>query len=284
MELIYSNNSGESIFLNQRKPYFLQDVKGSTNLKNAIETFKTPDQDGAFYMSSALDMRNIVLEGTIVADSSAHAATLQKSLLKAFNPKSRGSLRYRDASIACIVEEVSFATANVFRAPKFMVCLLCPTTFFESIDEFRAALVVWESMFQFILEIPEETGVEFASRTASQLVTLDNPGDVPCGCIISFLAQGVVSDPEIRHLDTGEIIKFKRTMAAGEELRVYTHFAGKRVTQIIGDKEKNAISLMDTASSFIQLLPGSNTLWCNAAGNYDLLDIEILYKPLYLGV
>lgn len=284
MELIYSNNNGESIYLNQRRPYFLQDVKGSSNLSNAVQTFKAPDQDGAFYLSSSLDMRNITLEGTIVANSPEEAAVLRKNLVKAFNPKSKGSLQYRNARIPCIVEDVTFNTTNIARAPKFFIGLLCPTTFFESIDELRAELVTWESGFQFILEIPEDTGVEFASRTASQLVTLDNPGDVPCGCIVSFLAQGVVMNPEIKHLDTNETIKFNRTMTAGEELRVFTHFAGKHAVQIIRGAENNAMPFLDTGSSFIQLLPGSNTLWCNAAGHYDLLDIEIFYKPLYLGV
>jgi hypothetical protein len=72
-------------------------------------------------------------------------------------------------------------------------------------------------------------------------------------------------------------------MSAGEELRVYTHFAGKRVVQINGGAESNAFQYMDTASTFLQLAPGLNTLRYSAADNMDLLEVTVYYRPLYLG-
>jgi hypothetical protein len=61
MELIYTNEKGASITLRQSKPYFLTSIDGAGSLRQTITTFKAPQQDGAFYVSSALDMRNITL-------------------------------------------------------------------------------------------------------------------------------------------------------------------------------------------------------------------------------
>jgi hypothetical protein len=66
MELTYINADGRSITLKQSRPYFLTKIDGTGNIRQTVNTFKAPDQDGAFYISSTLDMRNIILEGTIV--------------------------------------------------------------------------------------------------------------------------------------------------------------------------------------------------------------------------
>ena len=62
MELTYINADGRSITLKQSRPYFLKKIDGTGNIRQTVNTFKAPDQDGAFYISSTLDMRNITLE------------------------------------------------------------------------------------------------------------------------------------------------------------------------------------------------------------------------------
>lgn len=91
MELTYINSSGESITLKQSRPYFLTKIDGTGNIRQTVNTFKAPDQDGAFYISSTLDMRNITLEGTVVADSLDEAYVRRQRFLKIFTPKMRGS-------------------------------------------------------------------------------------------------------------------------------------------------------------------------------------------------
>lgn len=50
-------------------------------------------------------MRNIILEGRIVADAIEEAYDLRKKLLNIFNPKYKGRLIFKDLSIPCLVEE-----------------------------------------------------------------------------------------------------------------------------------------------------------------------------------
>ena len=281
MVLTYTNANGESLTLRQRRPYFLQRAEGIGNVRQAVTTFKAPNQDGAFFVSGSLDMRHIMLEGTVVGDTIEQTHEARRQLLRVFTPKLKGTLVYRNAQIPCIVEEAGFVATNSTRAPSFFVSLLCPSPFFEALEELRVELASWVNMFSFTLEIPS-TGIEFALRQPSQIITVNNEGDVPCGYCISFKALGTLTNPELVNVDTGEVFRLLKTMSAGEEIRVHTHFAGKRVTQIINETESNAFSFMDTASTFFQLAPGVNTLRYNASTNMELLECVLTYRPLYL--
>jgi hypothetical protein len=73
-------------------------------------------------------------------------------------------------------------------------------------------------------------------------------------------------------------------LSAGNEVHVFTRFAGKRVVRLVDSEWSNAFSLLDTGSAFFQLSPGENTLRYDSAGNLDLLEVTILYKPQFLGV
>jgi len=283
MELTYINTAGERLKLKQARPFFLNKLDGTGSARQSVNTFKAPDQDGAFLISSTLDMRNITLEGTVLGNTIDEAYEHRKRFLRIFTPKQQGTLIVRDRQIACVVEEAGFASSSRERAPKFFVSLLCPSPFFETLEEVREELAVWTSLFQFELEIPE-SGMEFGARQPSQIITVDNIGDVSCGCQIVFKALGTVVNPELMNVDMGEMLRLNTTMTAGEELRVFTHFAGKRVLRVAGQSESNAFSLLDTDSTFLQLAAGRNTLRYGADMNMDLLEVSIYYRPLFLGV
>lgn len=283
MELTYINASGEQLTLRQARPFFLTKIDGAGETKQTINTFKAPEQDGAFYISSTLDMRNITLEGTVAARTNDEAYEQRKRFLRVFTPKLQGVLIYRGQQISCVVEEAGFAASGRERAPNFFVSLLCPSPFFETLEEVRAELAMWTPLFHFALEIPEG-GIELGVRQPSQIITVDNIGDVSCGCLIVFKALGTVENPSLMNVDTGEYARVNKTMSSGEELRVYTHFAGKRVTSIVGQTESNAFSALDTGSTFLQLAAGRNLLRYDADLNMDLLEVSIYYRPQFLGV
>ncbi len=283
MELTYINSSGEQLTLRQSRPFFLTRIDGAGQTKQTINTFKAPEQDGALYISSTLDMRNITLEGTVVAGTNDESYEQRKRLLRVFTPKLQGTLLYRERQISCVVEEAGFTASGRERAPNFFVSLLCPSPFFETLDEVRAELAMWTPLYHFALEIPEG-GIELGSRQPSQIITVDNIGDVSCGCLIVFKALGTVETPSLMNMDTGEYVRLNKAMSTGEELRVYTHFAGKRVVSVIGQAETNAFSVLDTGSTFLQLAAGRNLLRYDAALNMDLLEVSIYYRPQFLGV
>ena len=159
MQLTYINADGRSITLKQSRPYFLTKIDGTGNIRQTVNTFKAPDQDGAFYISSTLDMRNIILEGRVLANTPDEAYALRQLFLQIFSPKLNGTLIYRNRQIACVVEEAGFTVSTRQRIPNFFVSLLCPSPFFETLDEVREELASWIPLFEFELEIPE-SGME----------------------------------------------------------------------------------------------------------------------------
>ena len=283
MELTYINSNGDKVLLRQLKPFFLSKIDGAGRIRQSINTFHAPEQDGAFYISSSLDMRNITIEGRILAENIDESYDYRRQLLRIFTPKLRGTLIYRNRQIACIVEEGGFSVSNLSRAPAFFISLLCPAPFFETLEEIRAELAYWLGNFVFPLEIVPP-GLELGIRQPSQIITIDNEGDVPSGCEIIFSALGSVTNPELLNIDTGEFIRINTTMVAGQEIHVFTHFAGKQIISIIGTTETNIFSLLDMGSTFLQLTAGINTLRYGAGSNIDLLEVSILYRPQFLGV
>jgi hypothetical protein len=282
MELTYTNTTGASVTLRQTAPFFLSRLDGAGRIRQTINTFQAPEQDGAFYISSTVDMRNITIEGTVLAQTPDEAFAFRRHLLKIFTPKQRGTLIYRERQISCIVEEAGFSQGNIARAPAFFISLVCPSPFFEALETIREELASWQGKFTFPLEIVPP-GIKMGDRQPSQIITIENMGDVPCGCGITFRALGSVQNPELYHVDTGEFIRLLTTVNTGEEYRIYTHFAGKRVVRVSGGAETNAFHLLDTNSGFFQLAPGINTLRYNAAANMELLEVSLYFRPLFLG-
>jgi len=289
LEVTYVNQEGGSVTLKQWKPIFLTRLDGVGRIRQTINTFRAPEQDGAFFISSSVDMRNITIEGQIVADSVDASFDHRRHLLRVFTPKQRGTLIYRDRQISCIVEEAGFSQGNrtpqnnIARAPAFFISLLCPSPFFEELNTIREELASWQGNFIFPLEIVPP-GIELGIRQPSQLIDIENIGDVPCGCEIVFRATGTLTNPELMNMDTGEFVRISATMTAGEEYRIFTHFAGKRVIHVVAGAETNAFPLLDVGSTFLQLSVGNNLLRYDAATFMDLLEVSIFYRPQYLGV
>jgi hypothetical protein len=282
MEILYTN-SAKSLLLRQTPPFFLTKIDGAGRVRQTVTTFRAPSQDGAFFVSSSVDTRNITIEGRIVAQNIDESFNLRRQLLQTFTPKQSGVLRYRQRKIACYVEEVSVANSDIFRAPTFFISLLCPSTFFEAISEKSVDILGLQKAFSFPLEIGEN-GVEFGVIIAEQTVTIDNDGDVDCGVEIVFTAQNSVTNPSITKVATGEFIKINSTLTSGQELHVFTHFANKKVVLIDGENVTNAFPLIDTDSTFFQLKSGANALFYNADSGLDDLECTIKFTPLYLGV
>jgi hypothetical protein len=283
MELTYINDNGEHITLRQRKPYFLQSVDGTGAVKHIISTFKAPNQDGGVFISGSLDMRNITIEGRIIADSIEEAYALRKIMLNAFNPKHKGRLIFKDLSIPCIVEEAPVFKVGSHRTPAFFISLLCTSPYFETVEEITKLLAGWHPNFSFELEIPIEEGIELGYREESLIIPVENAGSVPCGATFEFIAQGIVEDPMIIDVVTGKFIKLNRVMQVGEVITVSTHFANKRVMSSL-EGGTNAFACLDEDSDFLQLAVGTNLLRYDARTNLNNLEVNVYFRPQYLGV
>lgn len=282
MELKYINESKESITLRQKRPLFLQSIDGTGAVKHIISTFKAPNQDGGVFVSGSLDMRNIIIEGRIITDSIKEAYELREKLLNTFNPRLKGRLTFKELSIPCIVEEAPVFKAGSQKTPAFFISLLCTSPYFETIEEISKQLAGWHPSFSFELEIPIE-GIEMGYREESLIIAVENTGAVPCGASFEFIAQGIVENPMLIDVVTGKYIKLNRIMQPGEIITITTHFANKKVMSSLNGG-CNAFSSLDENSEFLQLDVGTNLLRYDARRNLNNLEVNVYFRPQYLGV
>ena len=207
----------------------------------------------------------------------------RKNLLNLFNPKAKGRLIFKGLSIPCIVEEAPVFKADSHRTPAFFISLLCTSPYFETIAEIKRLLAGWHPNFEFELEIPIDEGIEMGYREESLIIPIENVGSVPCGATFEFIAQGIVENPMIIDVVTGKFIKLNRIMQEGEIVTVSTHFANKKVLSSL-DGGTNAFSSLDEDSEFLQLDVGTNLLRYDAKVNLNNLEVNVYFRPQYLGV
>lgn len=279
-KLIYENEKGQSIEFSLWSPFFLDNFNGLDGLKNNIFTNKGMDQDGSTYISSNLDMRNIVIQGRI-KDNAQYNKPRMISIL---NPKLEGKLTIIDGEVTkyikCRIEKAPALSNDVI--PKFVLSILCPNPFFYD-KESKLEIALWKGDFEFPLEITEK-GILLGHREPSLIVNVINESDLKCPMKIEFKALATLKNPSLFNVNTREYFKINKTMMAGEKIIVTTAFGEKRVLQERNGEMSNAFNYIDFNSTFMQLDIGDNLLRYDADENIDNLEVNIYYEPQFLGV
>ncbi|MCR5682305.1 MAG: phage tail family protein [Clostridiales bacterium] len=146
---------------------------------------------------------------------------------------------------------------------------------------------------------PEPTGVQFRDRvplfacplnlwagagTVSGLLRvrneaeIQNPGDGPCGVVVTFRAEGgAVVHPSVTA--GGKYIRCPLTLADGDEMEIDTRPRHKTIT-VNGER----VFLFDRDSTFFQLPPGMTPVTVGADEGEDYLKARIAFTPIYYGM
>jgi hypothetical protein len=284
MQATYTNQAGLTLTLRQRPPIFLSALNGTGDVSNSVVTFKAPDQDGAFYVTSSLEMMTLTLEGYIISATVEDTYQYRRELLHVFTPKQRGTLVYRGRQVETLVEEVEFIPSKVRTAPAFFISLLCPTPYWSSLTDRVSESAYWLPAFQFPLEITP-AGIALGEKRLTNLVTVVNEGDVPCGMEIVFIAREAAETPTLANVATGTYLRVNHAMAVDDEIHILTHYTHKSVTLVSGGVTTDLFAALDPDSVFMQLQPGNNQFrYSSAAGEVSDLDVIVRYRPLWLGV
>lgn len=280
-KLTYLNEKGQSVEFSVRSPFFCSELSGQDGIKNNIYTSKGAGQDGVTVTGESLDVRNIVVQGTVRGDTERNRLIL----LSILNPKLKSKLIYVNAGVEkyidCMVEKAPTITKE--RWPKYLVSFFCANPYWQDAEEAKEEIALWVGDFSFPLEIIA-TGIEMGHREPSLIVNTFNGGDVECGMRVEFKALATLTNPSILNVNTQEFIKINKTMVAGEVLTVTTHFGKKKVESTLNGVTTNAFNFIDLGSTFLQLDVGDNLFRYNADTGIDNLEVSIWFVPQYLGV
>ncbi|SJZ57170.1 phage distal tail protein [Anaerorhabdus furcosa] len=267
-----------------------------------VEGFEAPDYilhttsiataDGVRITGKKVDERSLNI--TFGIDDINNTEVYRKQIQKFFNPNKTIKLKmnwcYSQAQIECELEEFSWSSIeSMWSYLEGSVALKCPFPFWSDLDNFGKNIAAITPMFTFPLGMINfnESGSKnlgyqvMGYNTLSKEVLLNNKGDVPTGVEIHFIAKrGVVKNPKITLLSSGEFIEVVQDMAKNDVIVVNTNVGKKGITKngVNIFKEKNKLS------TFFQLELGDNKIAYDALENYTNLDVRVYYTPKYLGV
>ena len=144
-KLIYENSKGQDVEFSVSSPYFLTDIAGLDGLKSNIISSKGLNQDGAYYISSSANVRNIVIKAKLKRNNFVEE---KRRLLQMISAKDVGKLwYYKDNTkkyIDCVVEQSpTFAsTVEQFKYNTFIISLIASDPYWKTEKE-KVQIALW---------------------------------------------------------------------------------------------------------------------------------------------
>lgn len=225
------------------------------------------------------------------------------AVIKFFNPKYTGKALITNMGISRNIEYElegwTFAEQrNLDTRLGIIVDLICPDPYMLNVDNFGKNMAHYTKQFHFPWhslakratnknQYPEKArglmlgGMIMGYRTLHKEVVLANDGDVSTGVQIQFVAKrGTVKNPKITSVKTGQFMRVVYDMVAGDVLLIDTNPRH----QVIELNGVNFYHHIDRRSEPFELEVGDNYLEYDADENYTNLDVNLYYRPKYLGV
>ncbi|MCL2532417.1 MAG: phage tail family protein [Oscillospiraceae bacterium] len=288
--LTYTNARGESISFGATSDFQVDVAKtvlGLSDVRNQLYSLSGMGQDGATYIASRIESRDIEITGHIHTRDKERTHLLRRRLNSVLNPQEAATLLYEFGDYRRVI------TCHVHRAPvfngqlpllQFTLQLVALNPFWRDDAELRQDVAAWLGGLEFPLEIPVGSMWEIGRRESRLLVTVHNAGDVQTGMRVILRAQGSLRNPSLLNVHTGEFLRLNMPLQAGDVVEIRTGFGEKRITLHRAGAPTDAFRFLDPDSTFLQLAVGDNILRCDADENAALLSVEIRHHNLFLGV
>ena len=276
-----TNETGDTITLTQNGRYSVVDIGGLNPPSAIINTSIVSTNDGAYFNSARLDIRNIVITLAIHGQIEKNRIALYKYFKTKKQCKIHYSNESRDVVIFGYVETID---NNFFvQSQMVQISILCLQPYFQSAAEIVTDISQILALFEFPFDL-DEAGEEFSviDKTLSQSII--NNGDVETGIIIELSVVGHVVNPIVYNSDTMERFGLKITLESGDVIRINTNQGEKKVELIRGGKTTNAINYITPDSSWFTLATGDNIFTYTCETGDEFLNVKFIHSDKYEGV
>lgn len=276
-------------------------VSGLESSELEISTSDNALVDGVSVDGKKIGKRPIHIEAKF--KSGRNNPENRAAVIKFFNPKYTGKALITNMGISRNIEYElegwTFAEQrNLDTRLGIIVDLICPDPYMLNVDNFGKNMAHYTKQFHFPWhslarratnknQYPEKArglmlgGMIMGYRTLHKEVVLANDGDVSTGVQIQFVAKrGTVKNPKITSLKIGQFMRVVCDMVAGDILLIDTNPRH----QVIELNGVNYYHHIDRRSEPFELEVGDNYLEYDADENYTNLDVNLYYRPKYLGV
>ena len=207
-------------------------------------------------------------------------ASMRQKLIRFFTPYRTGILTVdymgTKRSIEYEVSKFKISTTNAHDILSALIELSCMDPSFKA-EETAVPIITliggWKWKFKLPFKLKQYGDLERV---------IYNAGDIATPVELYF--KGPAVEPTIFLNDTGQYIKVKKDLAAGDTLYINTAFRNKKVEIISDGTREDAWDYLDMTSSFFWLQPGDNVISYSHTGTERSTGVEIIYKERYLGV
>lgn len=265
-------------------PYFtLTGADGFTSIMSSIAAVTVPAVDGDMITNIQAQPRTVVLYLRLKQSAGIEAA--KKYILQYVKPKLTGTLQLTQDDGQNIQLQ---GTVEAIELPRFeqgctmQITMHCSQPFWEDVD------FVVQQISQIIdlhyFPIPEgglafpTAGVPFGAFDTDLTRDFENAGDVETGMLITIVALGEVTNPQIYNTATGEFIGINDTLQGNDEVIINTIRGQKTIT-------KNGVNIIDkimSGSTFLQIGIGQNEFTINAQSGMDNVYFTLTFKQKYV--
>lgn len=277
MEIKYTNKLGNEIVLSSNPSSLrLYEVVGLDGLTNNIYTSKSPNQDGITIDNTDLQDRPVSLVGKIITTDKEEMQRCRNELLKVFNPKFGGVLKYKDLYINCEVDIAPVFSYTSYNILEWIIELVAPNPYLESL-QLGEEISTWIGGLKFKFSLPFKLKQRGPTKK-----NIYNDGHVDTPIEIFF--KGPAVNPSILNQTTGDFIKVNRALTSDDTLIINTEFGNKTVEIERNGIRTNAFNYIDLDSTFFCLRVGDNLIEYTTENDLTPQSVEIRYKNRYVGI
>ena len=252
--LTIEKENGEQLELtNNEINWQIAEIEGLGPSDGEITTKELANWDGAVYVDSRVESRDITIE--IYLNNNVEDNRLK--LYDYFKPSKYIKLYFetenRKVYIIGYVEKIKL---NHFDKHQVMqVSINCPNPYFMTTAEYETKLANSMGGFYFPFSI-DSVGIEFTSYENERAVIVYNYGEISTGARFVLTFNGEVVNPAIYNRDTGEYIRLIKTFSKGEEIEINTIRGLRGITKL--NDNTNLIKYIDINTTWLQLESGRN--------------------------
>lgn len=252
---------------------------GSASVKH--NTYHYPGQVGVSVYSSKIDERDISITAWVYYMLSDKERTTiprkdwkeyayknikkKKDILSGvFNPTdtiriSTGGYYIEGKPSASVKYGSNDADNNVYFC-KFSVNLYCNNPMFKKETIVKKAISGDTPAFSFPFILTDK-GYIFGTRKDYLILVVENEGNVPIGGRIILKSRGIVINPSITNVETGETMVINKMMVAGEEIVISTVDGSERgIIGNIGGIEQNYLKYWNFNNAWLKFQKGTSLI------------------------
>ena len=275
------SDSSFSVKIGKDKPFRLLSVSGLESSDYSLSFSHDAQSDFSYLSGYSVSPRIIKLCFELSLNSLY--SVYRENVIRFFSPKSQGKM-YVDISgikrkINYNVKKFEFLNENLYDPLKIRLELACPDPYFKDANGFVENITTVIPMISFPTRLLS-SGTPASYKKFGDLLSINNPGDIPVGLDITVLASGFVVNPKIENVTSGKFIRLIGSLSENDVLRIVTIPGKKRITK----NGTNISNLLDRSSSFFSLELGENRLKVSASSGKESLDVFPMWEAAYFGI